>query len=159
MLVREAVQAFTNQDRKIRVLLEHVLFPEQIKFLKKENLWWVNGDNTDPLRPPQFSQSPVKVQGEEPQEEDLLFENPNRKVMSEEDESSEEESDEDEEESEDWQPSTGVIVMRVVHFFKLVSEVTIVFIGMSMNVLSWRVMAKEADLELNCYVDGVWVGL
>jgi len=97
LLVREPKEGWNHQERKIRALVEHAFFPDQIKYLKREKLW--PQEFMDPsVEEPSPSLSDSKDEGLDSEvEDDDLVANPNHKAV----EESESEEEEDEEEEDD----------------------------------------------------------
>eukprot|EP01118_Nematostelium_gracile_P003946 TRINITY_DN1465_c0_g1_i1.p1 TRINITY_DN1465_c0_g1~~TRINITY_DN1465_c0_g1_i1.p1 ORF type:complete len:190 (+),score=32.91 TRINITY_DN1465_c0_g1_i1:77-571(+) len=98
VLVREP-ETWNHEERKVRAMVEHVLFPDQIKTLKKDRLW-----------PPEFDQiveeapqSVVHYEMGSDDEDNDLFVNPNRQILDEESEEEDSEDDSDDDSEEDSQ--------------------------------------------------------
>jgi len=91
VIVREPSN-WNHQERKIRALVEHILFPNQIKYLKRENKWPPEFNDVQVLDEPQVVSENKQKSDDQTDDEEDLFVNPNHQVINEsESEDSEEE--------------------------------------------------------------------
>jgi len=88
--------AWDNMQYKVKAMVQHILFPDQIKYLKNESLWPKEFGVESPVQEAKPNVS--KKTNEEEEEDDDLFVNPNHLAVAEESES---ESDSDAEKEGD----------------------------------------------------------
>eukprot|EP01114_Cavostelium_apophysatum_P005247 TRINITY_DN1601_c0_g1_i1.p1 TRINITY_DN1601_c0_g1~~TRINITY_DN1601_c0_g1_i1.p1 ORF type:complete len:176 (-),score=31.18 TRINITY_DN1601_c0_g1_i1:71-598(-) len=96
-----------NLEYKVKAMVQHVLFPDQIKNIKKEGLWpmpfeesprpeLANKKNIGKEYPRRSNRDAGDESPDEPaDEDDLLFANPNHRAAFEESDSEEEDSDQE----------------------------------------------------------------
>jgi len=90
-----------NLQYKVRSLVQHILFPDQIKNIKKEGLWPIEFQEVLPVSSNGGVSSVIQGKQRHEYDDEEFLTNPNHKVIEEESESEEEDGDSSEENEKD----------------------------------------------------------